>query len=547
MFCLSARQTERGITRFGIIVGMQEQTVLLKRIDELSEELTHSIEQTRELSDLLERRDAQILRMQARMDELLKRIYGRKSEKLDPDQLLMQEVLLEMDNAKNASGSDAQPGTTPEKDDVLVRSYTRGKRKRLEAPEHWERIDHELDVAETDKNCGCCGSEMSRIGEDVTERLDYQPVQMKVNRYIRPKYACKNGDCTEGKIKQVEAPGGPIGRCEAESSLLAHIIVEKFEHHTPLYRQQIRFERLGLPLSRMTMSEWMAKCAYALKPLYKLLRETILSGDIVLNDDTPVGMLDPGNGKTRTARLWCTVGGPEFKHIVYNFTRTRGREGPEEFFRNYKGYLVADAYGGYQPLFENGDIIHSGCWAHARRYFIKSQGSEPRLATEILVLIARLYRIEEDHKHSAAEERLNARQKHSVKILDKIKGKLLEQSMTVLPRSEQGEAIGYSLRQWKSLIRYTTDGRLPIDNNPAEQSIRPIALGRKNWLFVGSENGGHTAAVLMSFCSTCRKLKINTWEYLNDVLGRIGDHKMNRLSELLPENWQRLRSGDKDN
>ena len=320
---------------------------------------------------------------------------------------------------------------------------------------------------------------------------------------------------------------------------------ERVEHHTPLYRQQIRFERLGLPLARMTMSEWLAKCAYVLKPLYELLRETILSGDIVLNDDTPVGMLEPGNGKTRTARLWCTVGGPKLEHIVYNFTRTRGRAGPEEFFKKYKGFLVADAYGGYAPLFKSGDIIHSGCWAHARRYFIKAENSEPRFATEMLVLIARLYRIEEAHKHSGAKERLKAREKQSVKILDKIKAKLKEQSLKVLPRSTLGEAIGYSLGQWESLLRFTTDGRLPIDNNRAEQSIRPIALGRKNWLFVGSENGGHTAAVLMSFCATCRKQKINTWEYFNDVLDRIGDHKINRLSELLPGNWQRLHGASK--
>jgi transposase len=517
---------------------MQKQTVLLKRIEHLSEELSHSQEQTDALADLLARRDAEIIRMRARLDELLKRIYGRKSEKLIPGQILMQEVLLDAEKAGHKSAEQTE--TQPEHEGVAVQAHKRGKRKRLEAPEHWERVEHEIDVA--DKNCVCCGSEMERIGEDVTERLDYQPVQMKVNRYIRPKYACKNSDCVDGKIKQVEALCGPLGRCEAESSLLAHIIVEKFEHHTPLYRQQIRFERLGLPLSRMTMSEWMAKCAYALKPLYELLRETILLGDIVLNDDTPVGMLEPGNGKTRTARLWCTVGGASLEHIVYNFTRSRAREGPEEFFRKYKGYLVADAYGGYQPLFKSGDIIHSGCWAHARRYFIKSEDSEPRLATEILVLIARLYVIENEYKHHNAEERLKARQKYSLKVLNKINEKLREQRQKVLPRSAQGEAIDYSLRQWESLLRYTTDGRLPIDNNRAEQSIRPIALGRKNWLFVGSENGGHTAAVLMSFCATCRKLKINTWEYLKDVLERINDHKMNRLEELLPDNWQRSRN-----
>jgi len=517
---------------------MQEQTLLLKKIDELSEEVVHKSGQIEELANLLATRDAQIARMQARMDDLLKRIYGRRSEKLEPGQLLMHEILLEAENAKNNAASAATPLEAP---GIVVRAHTRRTRKRLEAPEHWERVDHELDIAGTDKACECCGGEMSRIGEDVTERLDYQPVQMKVNRYIRPKYACKNADCLEGKIKQVEAPGGPIGRCEAESSLLAHIIVEKFEHHTPLYRQQIRFERLGLALGRMTMSGWMAKCAYLLRPLYELLKEKILSYDIVLNDDTPVDLLDPNGAGIRTARLWCTVGGPGLDHTIYNFTRTRGREGPTDFFSKYKGFFVSDAYAGYDELFKRKDVDHCGCWAHARRYFVKAQNSEPRLSTEILVFIATLYAVEKDHKHSTPEARLNARQKRSVAILDQIKAKLDEQQYHALPKSPYGEAIGYTLGQWKALLRYTTDGRLPIDNNLAENGIRPIALGRKNWLFVGSENGGHTAAVLMSFCATCRKLKINTWEYLKDVFDRINDHKMNRLYELLPENWQRAR------
>jgi len=488
------------------ILLKKENTALLEKVEYLTEELTNNREQTETLINLLERRDARISRMQRRIDELLKRIYGRRSEKMDPGQLLMNDVLLEAEKTNIESPERSE--TLTDQKEIMVSAHKRVRRKKLEAPEHWERVDHELDIDEKDKTCACCGERMSRIGEDITERLDYQPVQMKVNRYIRPKYACKNAECTEGRIKQAEAPCGPIGRCEAESSLLAHIIVEKFEHHIPLYRQEVRFERLGLALGRMTMSGWMAKCAYTLKPLYELVRETILSGDIVLNDDTPVDMLEPGRGKTRTARLWCSVGGEDLKYIMYNFTRTRGREGPEDFFRDYKGYLVADAYGGYDPLFKKGEITHIGCWTHARRYFIKAQDSEPGLSTEILMLIARLE----------------------------------EQQAKVLPRSPQGEAIRYTLGQWETLTRYTTEGRLPIDNNLAEQNIRPVALGRKNWLFVGSENGGHTAAVLMSFCVMCRKLKINTWEYLTDVLNRINDHKMTRLAELLPDNWQRLRN-----
>ncbi|MEA2096194.1 MAG: IS66 family transposase [Candidatus Cloacimonadota bacterium] len=519
---------------------MKEQTVLLNRIDKLSEELKDSREQNTELTNLLMQRDARVSRLQSQLNELLKRLYGRKSEKLDPNQLLLDTILLEAQHQIPDKTIESQK----EKSEIetQVKEHTRSRRKKLELPEHLERINHELDIAEEDKICSCCRQEMSRIGEDKTELLGYQPSQLKVNCYIRPKYACKNKACEGGGVKQVEAPVGPLGRCEAESNLLSHIIVEKFEHHNPLYRQQIRFERMGVGLNRMTMSGWMAKCAYVLKPLYRLIKERILSYDIVLNDDTPVEMLEPGNGKTRKARLWCSVGGEKQQYILYNFTRGRSRDGPEDFFEHYRGYLVADAYAGYGRLFDSGKILHSGCWAHARRYFIKAQESSPRQATEILVLIAQLYRIEKARKHSSAAERLSARQKQSVKVLDKIKAKLREQRQTALPRSALGEGINYTLRQWESLILYTTDGRLPIDNNQVEQSIRPVALGRKNWLFVGSENGGHTAAVLMSFCATCRKLKINTWEYLTDVLERINDCKMSQLENLLPDNWQQTRA-----
>jgi transposase len=545
---------------------MEAQSALLERLERLNEELNHTSEELRHrreqttaltgqnqhlasqmdaLTELLAQRDAKIGRLESRLNELLRRIYGRKSERLDPGQLLMQEILL---SAEGAAPKPAEEAVSSEQEAIqttTVREHSRQRRKRVKLPEHLERVNHELDIPAQEKKCGCCGQEMARIGEDTTEKLEYQPLQLKVNRYIRPKYACKNETCEGSGVRQAEAAAGPLGRCEAESSLLAHIIVEKFEHHNPLYRQQIRFERMGVALLRMRMSQWLAKCAYTLEPLYRLMREKILSYDIVLNDDTPVEMLEPGNGKTRTTRLWCSVGAEQLRYILYNFTRSRSREGPEEFFKGYKGFLVCDGYGGYSPLFGRREIIHCGCWAHARRYFVKAQESNPRQATEMLVLIAQLYRIEDKYKHAAREERLKGRQKESVKALEKIKLVLQEHKAQYLPRSALGEAIDYTLRQWEALIRYATDGRLPIDNNLAEQAIRPVALGRKNWLFVGSENGGHTAAVLMSFCATCRKLKIDTWEYLRDVLERINDCRMSQLENLLPDNWQRLRAKNK--
>jgi transposase len=326
--------------------------------------------------------------------------------------------------------------------------------------------------------------------------------------------------------------------------MLAHIIVEKYEHHMPLFRQELKLQRQGVDISRQTMADWMAGCAQALTPLYELKRQEILASDIILNDDTPVDMRDGPEPGIRTARFWATVGGENLKYTLYNFTLDRGSGGPEEFFKEYRGYFVSDAYAGYNGLFKSSnegppDIVNAACWAHARRHFVKAEDSAPRAATEILTLIAMLYKIEAGIKHDPPEKKRAVRQRDAAPILnDKIKP-WLEAGLTAhLPQSPMRQAIGYSLGIWKELNVYLKDGRIPIDNNLAENAIRPIALGRKNWLFVGSETGGHTAAILMTFCATCRKNKINTWAYLKDVLQRIQSHPAKRLHELLPDRWQ---------
>jgi transposase len=252
-------------------------------------------------------------------------------------------------------------------------------------------------------------------------------------------------------------------------------------------------------------------------------------------------MLDPGMGRTKTTRLWCTVGSEGFKYTMYNFTLGRGRDGPREFFKGYKGKFVSDAYGGYEELFRVEDIVNIGCWTHARRYFKKAQDAHPKAATEILTLIARLYRIEEKIKGDSADERLRVRQKQSRPELARILLWMRKNKHDFLPQSPMNQAVAYTLKIRGRLTLYTKDGRVPIDNNLAENAIRPIALGRKNWMFLGSENGGQTAAILMTFCTTCRKLKINTWEYLKDVLQRINTHPMSKIDELLPHRWQPLR------
>ena len=496
------------------------------------EEIAYLKEQNQIIVETFERK---IRLMQHQMDEMIKRLYGRSSEKLDPNQLLMQGMLLEVE--KNAPSPEVSNLETTS----VVKEHVRHKHGRAPIPEHLKRVEHLLDINGSDKMCSC-GKALAHIGDDVTERIEHQPSSLFVNAYRRPKYVCDH--CASVGVKQAPMPDGPIDKCEADCGLLAHVIEEKFEHHTPLYRQELKFKRQGVNISRQTMADWMAGCAKALKPLYELMRQEILNYDIVLNDDTPVDMKDGPTPGIHTARFWATVGGKDLKYTMYNFTLGRGADGPEEFFKGYRGYFVSDAYAGYNELFKIKvndvfSIINGACWTHARRYFIKAQDTAPKAAAEILTLIAKLYKFEDEIKRAPPEAKLAMRQKEAAPIVqDKIKPWLEKNLAAHLPQSPMRQAIEYTLGIWKELNVYLIDGRIPIDNNLAENAIRPIALGRKNWLFVGSETGGHTAAILMSFTATCRKNKINTWAYLKDVLQRINAHPMKRLHELLPDQWQ---------
>lgn len=513
---------------------------LIEENNHLKEENQEFKIRINEFEALVEGLQTTIRQQQHQLEMLIKRVYGKSSEKLDPKQLLMQELLLEADKVI----IDAVE--TPSVFETRVEAHTRSHHGRQALPEHLKRVTHMLDIKPEDKGCGC-GKELVYIGDDITERLDYVPSSLLVNSYVRPKYACSDSMCDGCGVKQHVTPEGPIDRCEADAGLLAHVIEEKYEHHNPLFRQEIRFERQGVPIARQTLGDWMSGCAIALGPLYELMKDRILKHDIVLNDDTPIDMRDGPSPGIQTARMWATVGGEDLKYTLYNFTTDRCKEGPLGFFKDYKGYFMSDAYAGYgglgKPTKEEVTVYivtHLACWAHARRYFVESQSTSPRAAGEVLVLIAKLYGVESQSKHLSPEARLAVRWKESAPLLAKIKKKLEEHIPGHLPQSPMRKAINYTLGLWTELNVYLQDGRLPIDNNLAENAIRPIALGRKNWLFVGSAAGGHTASVLMTFTATCRKNKINTWAYLKDVLQRIQSHPASRLHELLPDQWQKL-------
>jgi hypothetical protein len=349
----------------------------------------------------------------------------------------------------------------------------------------------------------------------------------------RAKYACSCG----GALKTAAKPAQPIEKGLAGASLLAQVAVSKYADHCPLHRQEVIFRRHGAELSRKTMCGWMGQTADLLAPLYERLKARALSWKVVQTDDTPVMVLDPELPKTRTGRIWTYVGEDA---TVYDYTPTRKREGPERFLKDYQGYLQADAYSGYDALYAKPErgLVEVACWAHARRKWYEARSSDLPGAMTALAFIGLLYKIERRARDVDSQERFALRQRHAVPVLIQFREYLERERTRVLPKSPEGMALAYALSNWAALCRYTEDGDLAIDNNGAERSLRGVAVGRRNWTFFGSDRGGTTAAVLTSFMASCQRLKIDPYAYLRDVLGRIAEHPVNALDQLLPANWK---------
>ena len=306
------------------------------------------------------------------------------------------------------------------------------------------------------------------------------------------------------------------------------------------------FQRHGVELSRKTMCDWMAACAELVSPVWERMREVVLTSKAVQTDDTPVPVLDRERTRTRTGRIWTYVGDRHRPYIVYDYTGNHSREGPEEFLKGYKGFLQADAYRAYDAMFKNRrqDLTEVACWAHVRRYFFEAQTSDLCRATVMLAYIQLLYEVERNASQGnlKPEQRRELRQTKSRPILEDIKNYLQTEKPKVLPKSPIGDAIDYTLSNWEALLRYTEDGELEIDNNGAERSLRPIVVGRNNWLFYGSDKGGRTGAVLSSLIASCKRLRVEPFGYLRDLFARISSHPHHRLDELLPDRWQAAKS-----
>ena len=471
------------------------------------------------------------------LEQLLLAKSGRKSEQLSREQLAL--FTAEAGFSTPSQEEIAQPACEDDDDPSSPSSgpgVTAGKpRGRRSLPSHLKRQRIEHDLAESEKHCASCAQDLRLIGEETSERYEYIPAQMMVIEDVCKKYACA---CT---VKTAAKPSQPIEKSSAGASLLTQVIVAKFADHLPLHRQAKMFRRFGVELSDQTMCGWMGQCAELLDPLYQRLKKFVLESKVVGTDDTPVKVLDRKLPQARKGRIWPYVGDRDHVAAVYDYTPTRARAGPEQFLKNYRGHLQADAYVAYDAFFTNPErgMVEVGCWAHARRHFHQALDSDPSRMRTVLLLIAQLYGVEKlaRERQLRGEELRLLREYGARPVLEKLHAYLLEIRDQLLPKSEAGQAAAYALKNWTALTRYCRDGSLSIDNNATERSLRCFAVGRNNWTFFGSDRGGRTAAVLRSFVTSCELSKVDPFVWFRDVLSRISDHHVTQLDELLPHRW----------
>ena len=523
-----------------MIMTLAQANELLAEKDALIAELTAQKDaHIQKLTEKLISTQRQLSILQHQMEHMLRRLYGRKSEQLNPNQLMFDNIVIE---AIEQNRKDASP-EAPLETSIRKTAATRTHHGRVPIPEHLERVEILLDVPEEEKINPETGEPLKVIGVEVSEKLEYRPGKLVVNVYKRPQYGMPEG----AGVVSAPMPDHPIAKCKADAGLLAYIIVSKFADHMPLYRQDGIFEREGVTIPRATQSSWLMQTYEGIQIMEQVLRGALGESDVIFTDDTVTPLQDKGNGKVKKARMWVYVrGGVGPPLTVYDFSIDRSKRRPLEFLDNYQGYVHADAYSGYDELFRKPGIIEVGCWAHARRKFDEAVSSRPGEATEILSRIARLYHeVETPCASVTPEERQRYRQKHATPILDGIFAKIEELRAKTIPSEPLRKAIDYALNQKKALHRYLEDGRLRPDNNLAENAMRPVALGRKNWLFVGSERGGRAAALFMSLIKSCKDCNVNPWEYFDDLLRRIMSHPVSRLRELLPDQWRPLPKDDR--
>ena len=499
------------------------------KVKQLEAKLAIKEQEAVELSATVTDQQQKLATKEQQILELLKALRGKQREHVDPDQLLLFEI------------GELESIIEEELKAAKLSNPRRRKRKRRLIPDNipTETIDHEL--PEEERLCPVDGKAMPFIRWEISHQLDFVPALIRKLTHRRAVYACpaKHDQAT---LLTAPKPPQPIPKGLPTAGLLSQVVVSKFGDHLPGYRQEDIFARHGIAIGRSTIYGWLAQVADLCRPLYDLMQQQVVQSKVIHTDDTQVKLIDHSIGGTRLARYWGYLGDANHPYAVYDFTVDRSRAGPETFLKDYRGYLQADAYGGYDGIYSDDSqqpghgIIEVACWAHARRYWHKAKEQDAARAHHVLAFVSRLYEVERAVRESPAEVRQAKRAEHSAPLLADL-GKWLEQE-TFLPKSLIGKAATYTRNQWTALNRYVEDGDLSIDNNFAERAMRPIAIGRKNWLFVGSEQAGHRAAVLTSLIASCKNNFVEPWANLKDVFTKMSQPTSpDELAALLPDRW----------
>jgi transposase len=476
-----------------------------------------------------------------RLAVALKQCYGPRADKVPVGQMLLEfAVNLE---ARPVVAEDLPPGTDPA---AVTRRVGTGKagahggRRNLAERNDLPVVEHIHDLPQGERNCPNCQVVREKIGEEVTWQLGYRPGFFFRHKHVQIKYGCRPCD-TAGENPRIELaakPSQPIEKSLAAPELLAHVAVAKFADYTPLYRLEGIFARVDIQIDRSTMCLWMRDIAELVRPLYRLMCERVRESHVVATDDTILPMQAPD--KNLSSRIWIYRGDQAHPYNAFDFTLSRSRDGPAKFLAGYKEVLLADAYGGYEGICLEGGIIQAGCWSHARRKLVDSRGLQPAIGDAALALIGRLFAVERqaDEQKLSAGDRLALRQEHSVPVIGQLQEKSAAWKNQLLPKHPLAQALGYMQNQWGPLTVFTRDGTIPIHNNLAEQQMKRIALARKNFLMVGNERGGQTAAILSSLTSTCQRHGINSELYLTQLLVNLPDTPTTQLDPWLPDQWK---------